>query len=70
MLEVSLYMLEVPVKYFVYSSGLLVYAGGFSNLYSLVVLFYLYILEVHLYILEVSVIYVCKWFTCIGILGM
>ena len=30
-------MLVVPVKYFVYSSGLLVYAGGFSHLYSLAV---------------------------------
>ena len=66
MLVVNLYMLVVPVKYFVYSSGLLVYALGFSNLYSLVVLFYLYILVVHLYILEVSVIYVCKWLTCIS----
>ena len=37
MLEVSLYMLVVPVRYFVYSRGLLVYAGGFSNLYSLAV---------------------------------
>ena len=27
MLEVNLYMLVVPVKYFVYSSGLLVYCG-------------------------------------------
>ena len=35
MLEVSLYMLVVPVRYFVYSRGLLVYAGGFSHLYSL-----------------------------------
>ena len=37
MLEVSLYMLVVPVRYFVYSRGLLVYAGGFSHLYSLTV---------------------------------
>ena len=66
MLEVSLYMQVVLVNYCVYSRGLRVYAGGFSHLYSLALLFYLYILEVHLYILEVSVIYVCKWFTCIS----
>ena len=50
-------MQVVPVNYFVYSRGLLEYVGGFSHLYSLALLFYLYILEVHLYILEVSVIY-------------
>ena len=37
MLEVSLYMLVVSARYFVYSRGLLVYAGGFSHLYSLAV---------------------------------
>ena len=55
----SLYMLVVPVKYFVYSSGLLVYAGGFSHLYSLAVPFCSYILKV-------PVICICKWFTCIS----
>ena len=65
-LEVNLYILVVPVEYYVYRGCLGIYPSGFSTFCTQIPTFFLYILVVYFYIWVVSVFYVSKLYTCIS----
>ena len=65
-LEVNLYILVVPVEYYVYRGCLVIYPSGFSTFCTQIPTFFLYILVVYFYIWVVSVFYVSKLYTCIS----